>query len=183
MNRAASGLNLVGLSAWMVLAAGCAGRSLPSHSAFDDRADGVTEEQAADATEPPPQTRPADGTEETGARRDPHRVRRTVGWISLAIGAEAAIVAVTTSFMLLHEKSVLNDSCDAQKHCNPVGIDAKESINGTVPWNTASWIVAVAGVGAGTILLLTSRPDSGKSTALTISPTPAGFALGLRSFY
>ena len=83
--------------------------------------------------------------------------------------------------MLLHEKSVLDDNCNAQKQCKPAGIDAQGAIRETVPWNTGSWIVAAAGMGAGTVLLLTSRRESGRSTALAVSPSPAGLALDLRS--
>jgi hypothetical protein len=172
------------LCVWMAVGAGCAGHPVAPRSAANRQAEGLAEEQAADPTAPTPVApRPerAESTESPGAQRDPHRTRRLWGWISLAIGAEAAVIAVTTSFMLLHEKSVLNDNCDAHKQCNAVGLDAKGAITETVPWNTGSWIVAAAGVGIGTVILLTSRSDSGKDTALSVTPTPGGAALGLRS--
>ena len=187
MNRAASFWGIACLAAWIALGTGCAGRATPLRSASGSLGEGVAEEQATDPGSPtvagaPAATAPApDSTENSVARRDPHRTRRTIGWISLAIGAEAAIVAGVTSFMLVHEKSVLDANCDANKVCNADGIDAKGAISNTVPWNTGASIVAAVGVGVGTVLLLTSRSDSGKDTALTVSPTPAGASLGLRS--
>jgi hypothetical protein len=180
MNRGACWRTL-SLSAWMALGAGCAGRTLPARDAAGQKAEGVAEEQAPGPVETPGAASQTEGSEGSNVPRDPYRTRRTLGWISLAIGIEAAAIAVTTSFMLLHEKSILDDNCNAQKQCSRAGIDAQEPIRQTVPWNTGSWIVAAAGVGAGTVLLLTSRRESGRSTALAISPSPAGLALGLRS--
>jgi hypothetical protein len=85
--------------------------------------------------------------------------------------------------MLLHQKGVLDGQCDAQKRCSTAGIGETGAIHQTVPLNTTAWIVAVIGLGAGTVLLLTSQPESGKSTAVTVSPTPGGAALGLRSTF
>lgn len=168
----------------MTVGAGCAAHPVALRTAVNRQAEGVAEEQAADPTAPTAVAgRPerAESTETPSAQRDPHRTRRILGWISLAVGAEAAVIAVTTSFMLLHEKSVLNDNCDAHKQCSAAGLDAAGAITETVPWNTGSWIVAAAGVGIGTVILLTSRSDSGKDTALSVSPTPRGATLGLRS--
>lgn len=139
MNRAASCCRIAWVAVWVALGAGCAGRGIPPQGASDRRAEGLTEEQTADPGAPPATAQGrTDGTEGTGAERDPHRTRRTLGWISLAIGAEAAIVAGVTSIMLLHEKSVLNDNCDARKVCSSDGIDAAGSISGLVPLNTTA---------------------------------------------
>ena len=136
----------------------------------------------ADA-QPPAPAGYAEAVQGTSTPPDPHRVRRIYGYVSLAIGAEAAVIAVVTSFLLLLEKSALVGECDAQKRCSRTSVAETGAIQQTVPWNTTSWIVAVAGLGAGTILLLTSAPESSKSTALTVSPNPGGAALGLRSTF
>jgi hypothetical protein len=114
---------------------------------------------------------------------DPHRTRRTLGWVSLAIGAEAAVVAVATSIMISHQAGVRNDNCNDAKVCNATGIGAVGTIDSIVPWNTASWIVAAAGLGAGTILLVISQPKSEHPTALTVSPNGSGMSFGLRSSF
>jgi hypothetical protein len=113
--------------------------------------------------------------------RDGRAVRRTVGWVSLAVGAEAAIAAIVTSGMLVHEKSVLDAQCNSQKLCSPTGLDAAGAISSLTPWNTGTWVVAAVGVGAGAALLLTSRPDAPGSTAILFTPEGTGPGVGLRS--
>jgi hypothetical protein len=120
----------------------------------------------------------ADGSE---PGRDPHFMRRVVGWISLSIGAEAAIVAVATSLLIEHQKSLRDDGCNAQKTCTPEGLGAVSTISTIIPWNTASWFVAAAGVGVGTVLVVISQPEREKQTAITLSP--GGLGLGVRSTF
>jgi hypothetical protein len=104
-----------------------------------------------------------------------------VGWVSLAVGAEAAVAAIVTSGMLVHEKSVLDGQCNAQKLCSSAGVDAAGAISSITPWNTGTWIAAAVGLGAGAALLLTSNPDAPGSTAITLTPEGSGPGLGLRS--
>jgi hypothetical protein len=141
---------------------------------------------AADATRAPAdaavQSSPAPGEQGTdGARgatepEPPRHARplRTVGWISLAIGAEAAVVASATSIMLLHEKSVRDSECSAQKVCSQRGFEANGTIASLVAWNTASWAVMAAGLGAGAVLLLTGRPAARVQATVSVSPDAAG---------
>lgn len=125
----------------------------------------------------------ADSMASTSAppRHDGRATRRTLGWVSLALGAEAAVAAIVTSGMLVHEKSVLDAQCDAQKQCSSAGVDAAGAISTLTPWNTGTWIMTAVGLGAGTALLLTSRPDAPAGTAITLSPEGSGAGLGLRS--
>jgi hypothetical protein len=142
---------------------GCAGQGASPRDAHD--AQGA--EGAGTTSSPPP--------------KDGRATRRTLGWISLAAGAEAAIAAVVTSGMLVHEKSVLDAQCNAQKQCSAGGLDAAGEISSLTPWNTGTWVAAVIGVGAGAALLLTSRPDAPASTAITLTPEGTGAGVGLRS--
>ncbi len=139
----------------------------------------------AEAPAPPPAADAAEASAAEGSniRRDPHRTRRVVGWVSLTIGAEAAVVALVTSLLIEHQKSVRDDNCNAQKVCNPDGFGAVGTISTIIPWNTATWIVAAGGLGAGAILLLVSQPESEKQVAVTVSPVSSGLALGLRSTF
>jgi hypothetical protein len=133
---------------------------------------------ATDAAKPA--EAPPAATQETPLHA-PHagHTARTVGWISIAIGAEAAVVAVVTSAMALHEKGVRDDNCDAAKVCNRTGFDANATLGTLFDWNTVSWIVAVAGLGVGTVLVLTNRPVKNDQVAVTLGPTPGGAAVGL----
>lgn len=110
------------------------------------------------------------------------RALRVAGWVSLGIGAEAAILAAVTSVMFLHEKSVRDDDCDAHRVCSAAGLGANATIESLVAVNTVSWIVTAAGLGAGTLLLLTHPPDK-RATAITLSPAGSGLALGVRSSF
>lgn len=176
------------LALCVALAANACAGGLSAAPRANAPAEGVTEAQpqpegtSESAQEPPPSgyTEAARGT---SAPPDPHRLRRIYGYVGLAIGAEAAVVAGVTSFMLLHQKSVIDDHCDAQKRCSSVGLSETGAVSQTSPLNTTAWIVAAVGLGAGTILLLTSQSESGKSTAVTVSPSPGGAALGLRSTF
>ena len=127
--------------------------------------------------------RTAAGTDGSDPGRDPHRMRRVLGWVSLSIGAEAAVVALATSILIEHQKSVRDDGCNAQKVCDAAGFAAVNTIDTIVPWNTATWFIAAAGVGLGTVLLIISPSKSEQKTAITLSPGPSGPGLGLRSTF
>lgn len=111
------------------------------------------------------------------------RTLRTVGWVSLALGVEAAVVASVTSFMLLHDKGVRDDECNAQKVCSQRGLDANGDIGLLTSWNTASWIFTGAGLGAGAILLLMTRSDSGPRANVAVAPASAGLGVGLHGAF
>ena len=201
------GRKIVGLSAAIALAAGCSHPVVPARDVTTVLAPGIAEPQpteapapavtgSAEAPAPPapgtaeaPAPPPAAGTAEASAaegssvRRDPHRTRRVVGWVSLTIGAEAAVIALVTSLLIEHQKSLRDDNCNAQKICNAEGFGAVGTIDTIVPWNTTTWFVAAAGLGLGTVLLLVSQPENEKQTAVTVSPVSSGLALGLRSTF
>jgi len=109
---------------------------------------------------------------------------RAYGWISIAVGAEAAIVAVTTSFMLLHDKSVRDNNCDSAMRCSQAGIDANNAIRTLKWWNAGAWGVAALGLGVGAFLVLTNPPDGrSPSTAIGVAPNGSGLSLSARSTF
>jgi hypothetical protein len=110
-------------------------------------------------------------------------MRRMIGWISLAIGAEAATIAVATSLLIEHQKSIRDDGCNAQKVCNSDGFAAVGTIDTITPWNTGSWFVAAAGLGAGIVLLLASPPQHERQTTVSLSPVSSGIDLSVRSTF
>jgi hypothetical protein len=178
MRHAASFLLITG----SLVAAGCAARTAsPAQATPAPRlvlAQAVPAEPAAAPTPaaPPPSSEPP-------AERHSNRTLRSVGWISLAIGAGAAVVAVGTSLLILHEKGVRSDNCDANKVCVLDGSDANNSIGSNVGWNTASWIVAAVGVGAGAFLLLTNPKEPSRSAAVGVSPAGSGLGLSFRGAF
>jgi hypothetical protein len=112
-----------------------------------------------------------------------HRTARTLGWISLAIGAEAAVVAVATSFMALHDKNERDANCDANKVCNATGVNDNSALDSLLGWNAAAYAVAAVGIGAGLVLLLSNPSDGAKQTAVVVSPNGAGAGVSLRSAF
>jgi hypothetical protein len=180
--------NVTPLALCVALAANACAGGLSVAPRANAAAQGVTEAQpqpegTKESAQEPPPSGYAEAVRGTSAPPDPHRLRRIYGYVGLAIGAEAAVVAVVTSFMLLHQKSVIDGDCDAQKRCSSVGLAETGAVSQTSPLNTTAWIVAAVGLGAGTLLLLTSQPESGKSTTVTVSPSLGGAALGLRSTF
>jgi hypothetical protein len=182
-----SSLKIVGLSVAIALGAtACSGSSVPARDASAERVrvDGIAEAQPS-----PPATPPAagaadsDGMDGSQPGRDPHRMRRVLGWITLSIGIEASVLAAVTSALIEHQKGVRDDGCNAQKVCDAAGFAAVGTIDTLIPWNTASWFVGAAGLAAGTALLLTSQPESARRTAITLSPNSSGLGLGVRSTF
>lgn len=188
----ALGRKIVGLAAAVALASACARPGPVRDASALHASEGAAESQPADTIAPasPPAPAPAtppaaqgESTDGSNPKRDPHFMRRVLGWVSLSIGAEAAIIAVVTTGMIEHQKSIRDDNCNTQKVCNTDGFNAANTISTIVPWNTATWFVAAAGLGVGTVLVLISPPGSEKSTAITVSPASSGMQLGLRSTF
>jgi hypothetical protein len=100
---------------------------------------------------------------------------RDAGWVAIAVGAEAALVAMGTSALMLHNKSVRDADCDAQKSCSQAGLDANSQLSALSGWNAGAWTVAALGLGAGTFLVLSNPPPKEPRTSISISP------LGVRS--
>jgi hypothetical protein len=120
---------------------------------------------------PTSEKRRGEGTSERAARK----TNRALGWIAIAIGSEAAIVAGVTSVMMLHYQSQRSDGCDANKVCTPEGLNANTQLSQLAGWNAAAYVVAAAGLGTGLFLLLTNPSDG--STHAEVGATPGGLTL------
>ena len=107
---------------------------------------------------------------EPASRLESKRTLRTLGWISLGVSAESLLVAIPTSIVLLHKKSVLDSDCNAQKQCTQAGLNVANGLPELTTVNTISWILAVVGAGAGAVLLITTKPDASSGTTVSISP-------------
>jgi hypothetical protein len=111
-------------------------------------------------------------------------IGRTLGWVGLGVGATGLAVAVTTSILLLNDKSTRDADCNSQKQCSQAGLDAAGSIHSLVPWNWAGWVVGAVGAGAGAYFLFTSPSSTSAQTGLVVAPGAGGARISLqRSFW
>ncbi|MGH7297872.1 MAG: hypothetical protein ACRELB_23230, partial [Polyangiaceae bacterium] len=99
---------------------------------------------------------PSMGTPDS--RHAARQTRRALGWVAIAIGAEATTVAVVTSFMMLHQASVRSADC-TDKQCSSAGFAANQQLGRLGGWNLGAWAVGAAGLGTGIVLLLTNPSD------------------------
>jgi hypothetical protein len=148
--------------------------------------------QVRDATAPAPQRPAPQHLEAAPAAGDPpsasggpssERPFRTAGWVVLSIGAEATVLAVITSIMMLHDKSVRDDNCDANRLCSSAGLQANVDIGNLAWWNASAWAVAGVGLAVGAVLVATNPPASVQRTAVAIAPTGSGVGLSVRSSF
>jgi hypothetical protein len=182
MGANALGRRIACLSTAIALTTACTRTAMPPRVP-GPLAEGAAESQPADGAAAPSAPPPPSSADGSHPGHDPHRTRRVLGWVTLSIGAEAAVIAIATSLMIEHQKSIRDDGCDAAKVCTAKGLAATSTIDTLVPWNTASWFVAAAGLGAGTVLLLVSQPESERKTAVTLAPASSGLTLGVRSTF
>ena len=104
-----------------------------------------------------------------------------MGWVFIAIGAEAATVALVTSGLLLHDKGVRSSECDGQKVCSSDGLDANNRIKSLAGWNAGAYALAAVGLGVGAFLVLTNPASDGATrTAIGVGPNGSGVGLDLR---
>jgi hypothetical protein len=136
----------------------------------------LAEAAPAAAVAPPAASQPTPGDapkeqkrEEQASDRSGHRTNRTLGWIAVAVGAEALVAALVTSAVMLHENDVRNSNC-TDKVCTPLGLDANTQLQQLGPWNAAAYIVGAVGLGAGAFLLLTNPAEKEGRTAVGVSP-------------
>jgi hypothetical protein len=150
---------LVGLE--VISCIGCVGRAAPPQDA------------TSASTQEPASSPPASS----------NHTARDFGWVSIGIGADAAIVALGTSIVMLHDKSVRDGNCNADKVCSPPGFSADGDIATLTRWNTGAWIVGALGLGIGGILVVTDRAGSSQRAAITINAVGSGAGLGVESSF
>jgi hypothetical protein len=111
---------------------------------------------------------------------------RTLGFVAGGVGIAAFGVAAVTGVVLLNKKSEVDKACIGMR-CTEEGLALVEKAKATplLPLNTAAWIVGIAGVSAGTVLLLTSRTKKASEPKTTAFATvlPLGGGLGVRGCF
>ncbi|MEO7109850.1 MAG: hypothetical protein ABI183_05390 [Polyangiaceae bacterium] len=145
------------------LVVGCADQTPPAQNASDTKSASTS----AGASTTTAENQPAS---ETG---NSNKTTRYAGWIVFAVGAQSAVIAAATSILMLHYDSVRSDDCNAQKVCSADGLQANTKLGEAGGFNAASWIVAAAGLGVGTYLVLTNPPSSDGSAKSSSKPAPS----------
>jgi uncharacterized membrane protein len=82
---------------------------------------------------------------------------RDAGWVSVAVGSAAGVVALGTGYVMLHDQSVRDSNC-SNNACNQQGLDASSQLTSLVAWITGAWIVTAVGLGVGAFLVITHPP-------------------------
>jgi len=124
----------------------------------------------------------AHAPEEPKDERVTRQSNRALGWVALSVGAEAAVVATVTSYIMLHQSGIRSDNC-VGKVCSASGLSANETLHNLEWWNAGAWVVAAVGVGVGAIVLWTSPTDAAVHAEVGIAPTGSGSSLLLRGAF
>jgi hypothetical protein len=99
----------------------------------------------------------APGPAPPAPREEPSTSRRTLGFVALGASAAGLVTAVVSGLAVAHDKSVVDGECDATRACSQAGVDAAHAGKTWLVVNAVSSIVALASIGAGVFLLLTSH--------------------------
>ncbi len=84
---------------------------------------------------------------------------------------------------MLHDKSVRDGNCNAQKVCSPSGFSANGDIASLAGWNAGAWVVAALGLGIGGVLVLSDHAGSSQRAAITVNAVGSGAGLGVESSF
>jgi hypothetical protein len=103
---------------------------------------------------------------------------RTVGWVLVGVGGASLIVGGVTGIMTLGRASTVKDHCDGDLACDSEGASAASSGQTLSLVSTITVIAGVVGLGAGSVLLLTT--PSTKTASTTIGPGPGDLGLMMR---
>lgn len=140
----------------------------------------VGKKKASKPAEAPPI---ASASSDGAARASSGGAGRTVGYVLGAVGLAGLVGGVVSGLMLQQKKATINDHCDAQKTCDPQGLDAVEGARTLLTLNTVSWAVGIAGVGAGTLLIIVGGPSKAPADSKANAGLPAAFALQWRGTF
>lgn len=159
-------------------------------SAATTNAAGAAGAASAPSTEPTAQTNAepsyAPSSGQSSSSPPARGMGRTWGFITLAVGAEAAAVAIVSSFLVLREDVIRGNGCNAQNVCSHAALDANTKIDGLLGWNTAAWVAAAVGLSAGAYLVITNPADAPyapRTTAIGVGPNGSGVGLNMQGTF
>ena len=101
--------------------------------------------------------------------------KRTIGVLLGGVGVASGVAAIVTSVMVAKAHATAADRCtpkciDANGTYDSTGANAVSRGRTLLPINAVVWVFAVAGIGAGTFLVLTSHPKARVAAALLGAP-------------
>jgi hypothetical protein len=106
--------------------------------------------------------------------RTPSSPMRTAGLVGVGVGVAGLVVFGVTGGLMASYHGVVSDHCNADRFCDPEGLDAAESGRALGPINTVGLIVGITGVAAGTALILLSPSPGAPAVALRAGAGPGG---------
>lgn len=119
-----------------------------------------------------PAATPSDQPGESGS------TQRTLGYVSLGVGALGLAVGAGAGLIALGEKSDLESSCGSDLQCPPASHDDANGYNRLRTISTVGFVVGGIGAAAGITLLLTA-PSSGPATGGEVAIRVSGNRLDL----
>jgi hypothetical protein len=126
-------------------------------------------------TAPASSTATASTSTSTGTRGE-RGSTRTIGFVVGGVGVAGLVVGAVTGIAAMGKASTVEEHCDANMACDPEGLEAASSGDTLALVSTISFAVGLAGVAAGSVLVLTS-PRSRETHAhaqrrsITIAPS------------
>jgi hypothetical protein len=113
---------------------------------------------------------------------DPGQGRRTIAFVVGGVGVAGVVVGAIMGGLTLGKKSTIDDHCDGPR-CDAEGKDAADSAQTTGLVSTIGFGVGIAGLAAGTVLLLTApkkQEASARGWTPTIALGPRGAGAGVQ---
>ena len=121
--------------------------------------------------------------EESGSGAGPISPLATSGYVTGGIGLAFLIVGLGTGGGALAKKSTINDHCQVLR-CDSVGKDASDSAKSLGAASTATFVIGLAGVAAGAVMLIVDATSGSEKPAesagrqwepvMGIAPGPQG---------
>jgi hypothetical protein len=156
-----------------VTAKGRADQTIPIRLAEGDRKEIVASPGPLLATGDRKKQKPAASSGPSGAgAAGADRAKLYLGITALAVGGASFAASMITGGLVLHRKGVVDEHCDDDQACDQAGLDAASSGSTLSIASTITFAVGIAGLGAGTVLLLTRDGGAPPKAALNVAAGP-----------
>lgn len=83
---------------------------------------------------------------------------KTLGYVLGSIGIAGAVTGAVAGGLMLHQKSIVDGNCNADKRCNPAGLDAVSTGRTLGIVTTIGLVTGALGLGSGAYFLVTAGP-------------------------
>lgn len=100
-------------------------------------------------------------------------------WVAGGLGAAGLILATGSGLVLIHDRNTVDTHCPTKTTCDAAGASAAADGRTWLAVNTASWIVAAAGLGSGLLIGLVGSKASSRAT-VGVAPLSGGVVAAAR---